>query len=156
MGRTAVSLSALLVFLGACDEGTQSDPPSVMGAPPEQAAQTATDVVCEYADRCGQITIACPDCAEGQECSCSAEHYEVSFDTCVDDIAPDLETGFACEELTAEEEATVDTCLAALQTEACVTVEQAEAWANGGGGDDPRTVVPECQLLEDIRYRCFE
>lgn len=143
-----------LLLLPACDKG--SEPSSVMGAPPQEAAQIATDVVCEYVERCGRISVACPDCDEGQSCSCTADLHEVSFELCTDELGPELETGFGCEPLTPEEETAIDTCLAALPEHACVTEEQAEAWANGGGGNDPRLIVPECEVLEDIRYRCFE
>src|SRR5690606_19109732 len=48
------------------------------------------------------------------------------------------------------------TCLQALTDLSCVSVEQVEAWANGGGGDDPRNLPEACDVLEDIRVRCHD
>ena len=153
-------LRSLLGFLCACTLACAAveggPPPTVVGKSAEAAADIATDAVCEYADRCGTITVTCADCAQGQDCpGCFAELVEVEYDACTMDVGEDFANGFACEGITDEEAARVDACLQELAARECPTVEEAEAWADGGPGEDPRQ--PEvCDTLEDIRWRCFE
>jgi hypothetical protein len=150
-------LGLVCVSLLACSakEGDGS-PPSVERKPADQAAEIATETVCEYAERCGMISITCADCSAGPGCpGCYAEHYDVAYGECTAQLGEDFATGFACEPITAEEAARVDECLQVLFDGACPTVEEAEAWANGGPGENP-TRPEVCDTLEDIRYRCFE
>lgn len=155
-------LRCLLGFLClstvACAAKEDDGPPSVEGKSAEEAAEVATQEVCEFADRCGRISIACADCAGEGECGgCFAEHFAIAYDECTMEVSIDFANGFACDEemVTAEELALVDECLQALETFACPTIEAAEAWADGGPGEDPRA-PKACEVLEDIQYRCFE
>lgn len=149
-----LGLSCLCLF--ACVEKDPAGPPSVVGKSAEAAAEIATEAVCEHVDRCGLITITCADCAADEECGgCSAELEEIAYDACAMELGEQLADGFACETITDEEAAQVDACLRALAQGECPTVEQAEAWARGGPGEDPRQPAA-CETLEDIRWRCFE
>jgi hypothetical protein len=124
--------------------------PTVAGKSPEAAAEVSTDVACEYLERCGQISVVCADCDNGDCGGCSVEREEVEYAQCADELKPSLVAGFGCAALTPEQEMLVDTCLRALSDLSCVSVEQVEAWANGGGGDDPRDIPEPCDVLEDI------
>lgn len=153
MLRCLLCLSCLLPL--ACTQ-KEDGPPSVAGKSAEEAAEIATHEVCEFIDRCGVISLACADCAApGEACGCDAELHVISYDACTMEAAQDFANGFACDEedVTPEEVALVDECLQALETFACATVEEVEASA--GPGEDPRQ--PEaCDVLEDIRARCYE
>ncbi|MCA9705688.1 MAG: hypothetical protein KDK70_07565 [Myxococcales bacterium] len=147
---------ALLLPLAACDE-PEEPPPTVVDKSADEAATLTADIACDYVARCGLIEVSCADCAEGEACGgCSVEVHPVEPDACVDDLRPDLEVGFGCQSLTAEEEALVDECLAALPTAECPSVELVQDWADGGGGDDPRKALAACDALEEIRYRCYD
>jgi hypothetical protein len=150
-------LGMVCLSLLGCTEKGDGSPPSVAGEPAEQAAEIATRAVCDYAERCGDISITCADCGGGPDCvGCFAEHYDVEYAACTAEIGPDLATGFACEAVTPEEAALVDECLQALADLECPSIEEAEAWANGGDGENPTAPPEPCRTLEDIRYRCYD
>lgn len=141
----------------ACSEAAPAAPASIAGKTAEQAADIATTEVCEFVDRCGKISIVCADCGVDEECGgCVADLREVDYQTCAAEVGEDFSVGFACETITRDEEALVDECLRALFDLECPTVEEAEAWANGGEGDNPADGPEACDTLEDIRYRCID
>jgi hypothetical protein len=151
------ALAVICFSIVACSEADPLPPPSIVGKSAEQAADIATAEVCEFVDRCGRISIVCADCDSEEECGgCQAELREVDYQTCVADLGEDFSVGFACEAITREEEGLVDECLRALFDLECPTVDDAEAWANGGGGDNPADGPEACDALEDIRYRCID
>lgn len=146
----------LLPFVPACDE-PEDPPPTIENKTAEEAAELTTEVACGYVSRCGLIQVSCADCAEGEDCGgCTAEQIPVATDECVADLTPDLEVGFSCQALTPEEEALVDECLAILPSAECPSIEVVQDWANGGGGEDPRNELAACDVLEEIRYRCYD
>jgi hypothetical protein len=152
-----LGLPLLLLLVPACDEAEDPPPLTIEGKSAEEAADVTTEVACDYVARCGLIEVTCADCDVGQDCGgCYVEPRAVTTDACIADLGPDLETGFACQALTPEEEALVDECLAALPTAECTSIEEVEAWANGGGGEDPRNEPAACDVIEEIRYRCFD
>lgn len=148
-----------LPFASGCDpkEGDPA-PLTIEDKSAEEAADLTTDVACEYVARCGLVEVSCADCASGEDCGgCYVEQTEVSAEDCEQEVAPQLAAGFSCQPLTADEEAAVDECLAALTTAECPSVEEVESWANGGGGDDPRPdALAACEVLEEIMSRCYE
>lgn len=157
MHRSILGLLTLLMPLAVACEPVESPPPSIENMSVEDAAELTTEIACDYVDRCGLIEVSCADCAEGQDCGgCFVERREVDVDTCAADLRPDLEAGFGCETLTPEEEALVDECLSLLPTAECTSIEEVEAWANGGEGSDPREGLSACDQVEEIRYRCSD
>ncbi len=152
--RTIASMSVpcCLVTLVACS--TSEETPTVAGKSPPLAADISTAIVCDYAARCGEVSVSCADCA-GSDCGgCQAEHLLVTYDACADEVGEQLGEGFACAELSDEDERLIVACLAARPSLACVSADEAEAWANGGDGPDPRKLSPACQRLEDLRWGC--
>ena len=142
---------------GACAADTET--PTIDDATPQQAAQTVTDLACEKAAECGYITASCIPCAVGEpncEIECSVEQRPYTAAECVEDIEEDLERGFGCEDLTADEVALVNECLAAIPDAGCPRVDDVEAWVDGGRqGRDPRDPIEACDLVfDDILYRC--
>ncbi len=157
MRRPLLGLSCCWALIVGCAENGSEPPESVVGKSAAQASEIATEVVCEYAARCGEISISCADCADSEGCGgCFAEHHEVEYGECEARLSEQLRTGFGCEPVDPADERLVDECLAALPSSSCADVEDAEAWANGGAGDDPRDLPEACDALEDIRYRCFD
>lgn len=154
--RIRLGLSLAFAFLTAACTEDEGPLPSVAGQSAEEAAEISTDVACDYAARCGHYSVSCSDCVGDGCVGCFVEHTEVEYGACTAELGPDFETGFACEELTPEEEALVDECLHSVVDAPCVSQEEVEAWVNGGGGEDPRTISDACDLLEEIRYRCFD
>jgi hypothetical protein len=150
--RTVPLLS--LWLLAACP--AEGEPPSVLGQAPAQQAEISTEVACEYAARCGEISVACPDCADPEGCGgCVAEHYEIDLDQCEAQLGEQLRDGFACADLTADDEAAIDECLASLPDQACVDLAEVEDWANGGTApSDPRDLSDACERLEALRWAC--
>ena len=114
--------------------------------PDDRAAAIATEVACEYVDRCGEVSITCADC-DGDDCGgCEVEIVAVTYDQCTETVEPQLIAGFACMTLTADEEAAVDACLQALGDWACPDVDT----------DDPAALPDGCDVLQDLRYRCAD
>jgi len=146
-------LLPLSLFLSACP--AESDPPSVAGQPPQKAAEVSSEVACEYVARCGEVGVTCADCATPDGCGgCWAEVYEVDYDACIDELQPQLTEGFGCTDLTAEDEALIDACLAALPDRGCVDPATVEAWANGGSPQEDPRMPDACRRLESLRYAC--
>lgn len=142
-----------MLLLTACPADTD-DSPSVVGKSPEDAAAVVVDEVCDHLAVCGELQIVCTDCL-GEGCGgCTAQRFDVEHDECVDTVEPDLRAGFECVSLTAKEEAEVDACLAAMAELECVTVEAAEAWADGEDGPSPLDPPPECELLAMVALGC--
>lgn len=153
-----VGLSFFVVSACAVDD---ADPPSVGGATPEQATEIVTDVICAKTAACGTILASCTPCSvEEPDCElvCTVEHRPTTEAECIDDVQEDLERGFGCEALTSEEVALIDDCLEAVPDTECPSVEEVEAWVDGGRvGRDPREPIEACDLLrDDIRYRCSD
>lgn len=152
VSRAPLVLLLLLPCLPACEPA--SDPPSIAGLSAADATDLIADLTCEHVDRCGVIAVRCVDCDGETDCGgCVAERTAVTYDRCTGELGPEIHSGIACRALTADEEARVDACLAALPEAACPTVDAVEAWANGGGGDDPRDPGP-CDVLEELSRRC--
>ncbi len=152
-------LAVVLWLASAC--GAAADAPTIDDATPQEAAQTVTDVSCEKAAECGYISASCTPCAAGEvdcEPTCTVEARSYSQAECIEDTQEDLERGFGCQELTPDEVALVNECLAAAPDEACPSVQDVEAWVDGGRqGRDPRAPIAACDLLfDDIIYRCEE
>lgn len=155
LGLMTLGLS-IAALVPAC-EPAEPDPPTIEGKSSEEAAEITAELACDYVSRCGIMEVSCADCAEGESCGgCTVERYEVAPDACIDDLLPDLEVGFGCETLSEDDQAVVDECLAALPGAECPSIEAVEDWVNGGGGDDPRSALEACELVEDIRYRCYD
>lgn len=133
----------VLVFSLAC-AAQAGDPPSIVGVSDDRAAAIATEVACEYIDRCGEVSITCADCDTSGDCGCDVEITEVTYDQCSDVALPQLSVGFACMTLTADEQAAVDACLQGLGEWACPDVD----------AEDPAALPDGCDVLQDIRYRC--
>lgn len=160
MSRTSLGLSTFLlggfIVAPACDE-PDPPPPSIEGKSAEEAADLTLEIACDYVARCGILEVTCADCVEGDACGgCMTEQIPVSATDCADEIGPRLTAGFSCQALTAEEEALVDECLAALPSAECPAVQAVDDWANGGGGDDPRDALEACDVLDRIMSRCSE
>lgn len=158
MSKLGLGLLALLIpLLPACDK--EADPaPTIVNKSAEEAADVTTEVACEYVERCGLMEVSCADCVgdEGDCGGCYVEVLTVTADECADELLPELETGFGCQALTAEEEALVDECLAGLPAAQCTTVEEMEAWVNGGDGEVPVHTPAACDVMEDIMSRCID
>ncbi len=151
------TLAVVLWLASAC--GAAVDAPTIDDATPQEAAQTVTDVACPKAVECGYISASCTPCSVGEidcEPECTVEAHAYTQTQCVDDLQEDLERGFACQELTADEVALVNDCLAAAPDEECPSVQDVQAWVDSGRqGRDPRDPIPACDLLfDDILYRC--
>ena len=149
---------ACLFLASACAAG-DADPPTVDGATPEEAADIVIDVTCAKTAECGYISASCTPCSIDEpdcEIVCTVEHRPVTEAECISDAQEELEQGIGCEELTSEEIALIDECLAAVPSARCPSVEEVEAWVDGGReGRDPREPIEACDLLrDDIRYRC--
>ncbi len=149
-------VSLFLVVACAADD---ADPPTVDGATPEEAAEIVADVTCAKTAACGTISASCTPCSvEEPDCEivCTVEHRPITEAECIADVQEDLELGLGCEELTSEEVALIDECLAAVPDAQCPSVEEVEAWVDGGReGRDPREPIEACDLLRDvILYRC--
>lgn len=139
--------------------GAEPDAATINDATPQEAAQTVSDVTCDKAAECGYISASCSACPVGEadcEPECTVEHRSYSAAECVEDTQEDLERGFGCQDLTPDEVALVNECLAAAPDEACPSVEDVEAWVGGGReGRDPRDPIEACDVLfHDIIYRC--
>lgn len=162
MSKLGLGLLALLIpLLPACDkEGEDPTTVSIVNKSAEEAADITTEVACEYIERCGILEVSCADCAGddgGSDCGgCHVELHTVTPTECADEILPDLETGFGCQALTPQEEALVDECLAGLPTAQCTTVEEMEAWVNGGEEEPPVHTPTACDVMEEIMSRCIE
>lgn len=118
-----------------------------------------SDVSCEKAAECGYISASCSVCAVGEpdcEPDCAVLQRTYSAAECFEDIEEELERGFACEDLTPDEVARVNECLAAAPDVACPSVEEVEAWVDSGRqGRDPRDPIEACDVVfDDIIYRC--
>ena len=118
-----------------------------------------SDLSCDKAAECGYITASCSPCALGEtdcEPECTVEHQQYSAAECLEDVQDDLVRGFACHELTSQEVGLVNDCLAAIPGEECPSVEDVEAWVDGGRqGRDPRDPIETCDLVfDDIIDRC--
>lgn len=147
-------LTLLLLPLPACDtQPEEPEPRTIVDKTPQEAADLTTEVACDYVARCGIIEVTCADCAEGQDCGgCTTEVIEVSPQECAEDLGPELEQIFGCGELTAEEQALVDECLAALPDAACPSVEVVE-----DGAEPPEDLSDDlqaCEVFEQISERC--
>lgn len=155
LGRLAL---LLLPFAPGCYDVEPPPPPTVADKSAEEAADITTEAACDYVSRCGLVEVTCADCASGEDCGgCYAEQVEVTVEDCEEEFAPQALTGFSCQPLSAEEEALVDECLAALTTAECPSIEEVDDWANGGGGEDPRPdALAACDVLEEIMSRCDE
>lgn len=150
-------LGVVLCLASGCD--AEADAPTVDEATPQEAAQTVSDVSCDKAAECGYISASCSACAVGEadcEPECTVEHRQYSAAECFEDIEEDLVQGFACQDLTPNEVGLVDECLAAVPDVDCPSVEDVEAWVDGGRqGRDPRDPIEACDLIfDDIIYRC--
>lgn len=153
--KRSLGLFALLLlpFVPACDEPEDAPPPTIVDKSAEEAADITADAACEYVARCGMVQVSCADCAPGEDCGgCSTETIEISVEECQTEVAADLVTGFSCQPLTAEEEALVDECLAALPAAQCPSVD--EDWSDDG--EDPRDELQACEVLDEIMSRCYE
>lgn len=155
MHKLSLGLLALLLLpLTACDQ-PEEPLPTVVDKSAEEAAEITTEVACDYVARCGIIEMSCADCIEGEDCGgCYAEVHEVTPQECADELRPELELGFGCQALTAEEEELVDECLAALPDAECPSVEVVQSGANGGDAEDPPGDLAACDVFEEIMSRC--
>lgn len=147
----------LLPFAPACDQSEEPEPLTIVDKSAKDAAALTTDVACEYVERCGFIEQSCPACADGENCGeCTTEHVAVSHEECLQELEPPIAAGFSCQELTADEQALVDECLAALTTAECPTIETAsdddEPEAGGGAPEG----LEACDVLDEIIERCYE
>lgn len=144
----------LLPLVPACEK-TEEDPPlTVANKSANEAADLTADVACDYVERCGMIQVSCADCAApgGADCGgCTVEQIPVTHEECSEELGPELTMGFSCAELTAEEQALVDECLAALPTAECPSVEVAH---DGEEAGEPPSELAACDVLEDIIERC--
>ncbi|MGH1348458.1 MAG: hypothetical protein ACRBN8_43300 [Nannocystales bacterium] len=150
-------LGAVLLFAVGCTG--EPAPATIDGATPEEAARTVAEVGCEKTAACGTISASCTPCPVAVsdcqvECTVEAQPYPV--EACLEDSENDLARGFGCEELTSDEIALVNDCLAAAADEPCPSVEDVEAWVDGGReGRDPRRPIEACDIIyDDIIYRC--
>ena len=152
-------ITSLALYLLAGCAAEASDPPSIEGASPQEAAEIVAEVSCAKTAACGTISASCTPCSIDEpdcEIQCTVEHRPITAGACIEDTQEELERGLGCETLTADEIALVDECLAAIPDVVCPTVEDVQAWVDGGRqGRDPRYPIVACDLLrDDIRYRC--
>ena len=158
MTRCLLGLLALLSvpFVPACEK-EEPEPLTVADKSAEEAADLTTEVACGYIARCGLLEVSCADCVDGEDCGgCYVEQTEVTVEDCEAEMAEDVSAGFSCQPLTAEEEALVDECLAALDSAECPSVEEVEGWANGDGEDPRPDALAACEVLDEIMSRCYE
>jgi hypothetical protein len=146
----------LLPLVPACDQ-TQEEPPlTIANKSAEEAADLTVDTACDYVERCGIIEVSCSDCADpsSEDCGgCSVEQIPVTHQECSEEMGPELQMGFACQSLTAEEQQLVDECLAALPTAECPSVETVE---DGEDPGEPPSELAACDVLEELMERCEE
>jgi hypothetical protein len=146
----------LLPLVPACEK-TQEEPPlTIANKSAEEAADLTTDVACDYIERCGLIEVSCADCADpgSADCGgCTVEQVPVTHAECSEEMGPMVQMGFGCQPLTAEEEALVDECLAALPTAECPSVETVE---DGEDPGEPPAELAACDVLEELMERCEE
>lgn len=157
MKALSLGLLTLLLPLVACDSKEEEPAPlTIVDKSAEEAADLTLEVACDYVARCGIVEYSCPDCEDGVDCGdCTAEQVPVSYEQCEQELAPDFLGAFSCQELTAEEQALVDECLAALPTAACPSIEVA------GDGREPAPDqasqdLAACDVFETLVERCHD
>jgi len=126
------------------------------GVSPEEAASEVTDAVCDWIGQCGQWEIHC----SGDPETCAAALVEVSHAECVAERELDF-SGVECGDLTGDEEALVDECVAELTARDCITPAQVDAYlealANGEQPEEPGQVPPAaCVELEEVLVECLD
>lgn len=144
----AILLSGLASLGFACGGGD--------GVSPEEAASEVTDAMCEWIGQCGQWEIDC----SGDPETCAATLVEVPHAECVTDRELDF-AGVECGDLTADEEALVDDCVAGLVARACITQAQVDAYlealAKGEQPEEPGEAPPAaCVELEEVLVECLD
>jgi len=159
MKRSRIALAPLAVCLASGCVAEDPDPASIEGATAQEAADIVAEVGCQRYAECGIISASCTPCPIGEpdcEPQCTVAQRDYPEGECLEDLREDLETGFGCQELTSEAVATVDECLAQAPAQACPSVQDVEAWVEGGRqGRDPREPLAACDLLyDDIIFRC--
>ena len=157
MTKLSTSLLPLLLALplAACGGDDEVD---IVGDSPEEAAAELADAICEQNAECGQFDISCSGNDDGSF-DCTVTHEEVTYDSCVAELEPEIRADLECADPTDAQAAQINDCINALLERSCVSEEEMQEYVDAiERGEDP---VPPggaepvaCEVLEDAFESC--